>query len=71
MDLAKPDIRLEQDHVTRFIRALAAGMILLGTVFAVLDWCDLLPPLPAAADSSSTHATVIVGMSDGAGLVRL
>jgi hypothetical protein len=37
------------DHVSRFIRALAVGMIVLGTLFAVLDWCDLLPPLPAAA----------------------
>jgi hypothetical protein len=59
------------DHVSRFIRALAIGMIVLGTVFAVLDWCDLLPQLPAAADASSTHALVIRGMSDGAAVVRL
>jgi hypothetical protein len=61
MDLAKRDISLDHagiDHVSRFIRALAVGMIVLGTAFAVLDWCDLLPPLPATADySHSTHAT--------------
>ena len=36
------------DHVSRFIRALAFGMIVLGTGFAVLDWYGLLPQLPAA-----------------------
>ena len=41
------------------------------TVFAVLDWCDLLPPPPAAADSHLTHASVIKGMSDGDAAVRL
>ena len=41
--------RGETDYVSAWILALAVGMIVLGTVFAVLDWCDLLPPLPAAA----------------------
>jgi hypothetical protein len=38
----------ETDSVTTWILTLAVAMIVLGTVFAVLDWCDLLPPLPAA-----------------------
>jgi hypothetical protein len=63
--------RDETDYVSGWILNLAIGMIVLGTAFAVLDWCDLLPPLPATADSHLTHATVIKGMSDGAGLVRL
>jgi hypothetical protein len=62
--------RDETDYVSGWILSVAIGMIVLGTVFAVLDWCDLLP-LPAAADSHLTHATVIKGMSDGAGFVRL
>jgi hypothetical protein len=41
--------RDETDYVSGWILSLAIGMIVLGTVFAVLDWCDLLPPLPAAA----------------------
>ena len=40
--------RDETDYVSGWILSLAIGMIVLGTVFAVLDWCDLLPPLPAA-----------------------
>ena len=46
------DIDLDQDQtdsVTTWILTLAVAMIVLGTVFAVLDWCDLLPRLPAAA----------------------
>ena len=35
-------------RVSRFIRALAFGMIVLGAAFAVLDWYGLLPQLPAA-----------------------
>ena len=61
----------DTDSVTTWILTLAIGMIVLGTVFAVLDWCDLLPPPPAAADSHLTHASVIKGMSDGDGAVRL
>jgi hypothetical protein len=44
------DIGLDQDHtdsVTTWIRGLAIGMIVLGTVFAVLDWCDFLPHVTA------------------------
>jgi hypothetical protein len=41
--------RGETDYVSGWILSLAIGMIVLGTVFAVLDWCDLLPALPAAA----------------------
>jgi hypothetical protein len=41
--------RDETDYVSGWILSLAIGMIVLGTVFAVLDWCDLLPRLPAAA----------------------
>jgi hypothetical protein len=62
---------LETDKVSRWILTLAACMIVLGTAFAVLDWYGLIPPLPAAADASSTHATVTKGMSDGVGFVRL
>jgi hypothetical protein len=41
--------RDETDYVSEWILSLAIGMIVLGTAFAVLDWCDLLPPLPTAA----------------------
>ena len=41
--------RDETDYVSAWILALAVGMIVLGTVFAVLDRYDLLPALPAAA----------------------
>jgi hypothetical protein len=41
-------------------------VMVLGTVFAVLNWYDLLPSLPAAANSHLTHATVMKGMSDRA-----
>jgi hypothetical protein len=51
MDLEDRNGHAAPDHVSRFIRALAVGMIVLGTAFAVLDWYDLLPPLPAAADA--------------------
>jgi hypothetical protein len=37
------------DHVSARIRLLAIAMIVIFVVFATLDWCDLLPPLPAAA----------------------
>ena len=37
------------DDVSAWIRMLAIGMIVIFVVFATLDWCDLLPPLPAAA----------------------
>jgi hypothetical protein len=40
---------LETDNVSRWILTLAAGMIVLGTAFAVLDWFDLVPPVRAAA----------------------
>jgi hypothetical protein len=59
--------RDEIDRVSGWILSLAIGMIVLGTVFAVLDRYDLLPPLPAAADSRSTHATVMDGMSNSGG----
>ena len=48
----EPDIGLNQantDEVSAWIRMLAIGMIVIFVVFATLDWCDLLPPLPAAA----------------------
>jgi hypothetical protein len=32
--------RDEMDYVSRWILRLAIGMIVLGTAFAVLDWCD-------------------------------
>jgi hypothetical protein len=41
--------RDETDYVSGWILSLAIGMIVLGTLFAVLDWCDLLPALPGAA----------------------
>jgi hypothetical protein len=40
--------RDETDYVSAWILTLAICMIVLGTVFAVLDLYDLLPPLPAA-----------------------
>jgi hypothetical protein len=39
---------LEIDKVSRWILTLAAGMVVLGAAFAVLDWYGLLPQLPAA-----------------------
>jgi hypothetical protein len=39
----------ESDYVSRWIRMLAIGMMVLGAVFAVLDGCELLPlPAPVA-----------------------
>jgi hypothetical protein len=35
--------RTETDYVSRWIRMLAIGMMVLGAVFAVLDGCELLP----------------------------
>jgi hypothetical protein len=61
----------ETDSVTTWILTLAIGMMVLGAVFAVLDGCDLLPPLLAAEDSHLSHVTVIKGTSDGDGAVRL
>jgi hypothetical protein len=37
----------DTDHVSKFIRALAIGLMLLG--FAVLDQYQLLPQLPVAS----------------------
>jgi hypothetical protein len=56
--------RDETDYVSAWILALAVGMIVLGTVFAVLDLCDLLPPLPAAAvaHADSTMKTASGGL---------
>ena len=46
----KCDIGLDEiDYVSAWILRLAIGMMVLGAVFAALDWCHLLPPLPAAA----------------------
>ena len=39
---------LEIDKVSRWILTLAAGMVVLGAAFAVLDWYGILPQLPAA-----------------------
>jgi hypothetical protein len=54
-DTVKPDARevgldrAETDDVSRWIRMLAIGMMVLGVVFAVLDGCELLPlPGPVA-----------------------
>ncbi|MDR3484057.1 MAG: hypothetical protein P4M05_04000 [Bradyrhizobium sp.] len=44
------DIGVDQapaDDVSAWIRMLAIGMIVIFVVFATLDWCNLLPPLPA------------------------
>jgi len=44
------DIGLDDiDYVSAWILRLAIGMIVVGAVFATLDWCHLLPSLPAAA----------------------
>ena len=45
---AERESSLEADKVSRWILTLAVGMIVLGTAFAVLDWYDLLPPVPTA-----------------------
>ena len=45
------DIDLDQDQtdsVTTWIRMLVIGMMVLGAVFATLDWYEFLPQLPAA-----------------------
>jgi hypothetical protein len=45
----KRDIGLDEfDHVSAWILRLAVGMIVLGSVFAVLDWYHLLPPAAVA-----------------------
>jgi hypothetical protein len=36
----------ETDHVSRWLLRVAISMIVLGTVFALLDWYDLLPSVP-------------------------
>ena len=38
----------EIDYVSAWILRLAIGMMVLGAVFATLDWYHLLPELPAA-----------------------
>ena len=45
------DIDLDQDQtdsVTTWIRMLVIGMMVLGAVFATLDWYEFLPQLLAA-----------------------
>ena len=45
------EIEIDQDQsdsVTTWILGLAIGMIVLGTAFAVLDWCDFFPHVAAA-----------------------
>jgi hypothetical protein len=42
----------EMDHVSAWILRLAVGMMVLGAVFATLDWYELLPSLPAVAGLS-------------------
>ena len=37
----------ETDHVSAWILRLAVGMMVLGAVFATLDWYEFLPPSPA------------------------
>jgi hypothetical protein len=44
----------EMDHVSAWILRLAVGMMVLGAVFATLDWYELLPPSPA---SQVSHVT--------------
>ena len=45
----KCDIGLDEiDYVSAWILRLAIGMMVLGAVFATLDWYHLLPELPAA-----------------------
>jgi hypothetical protein len=50
------DVGLDQDHtdsVTTWILGMAIGMIILGTAFAVLDWCDFLPHVAAPQQLSN------------------
>jgi hypothetical protein len=67
MNLAERDIGFERagtDYVSRCIRLLAVGMIVLGVVFGVLDEYGLLPQLPAATvahDSTANGGTGIKG----------
>jgi len=46
----------ETDNVSRWILTLAACMIVLGAVFAVLDWYGLLPRVPAATVAHDSTA---------------
>jgi hypothetical protein len=46
----KSEIGLDEiDHVSTWLLRLAIGMMVLGAVFVVLDRCNYLPQLPAAA----------------------
>jgi hypothetical protein len=38
----------DTDHVSAWLRMLAIGLLVIFVVFTALDWCNLLPPLPAA-----------------------
>jgi hypothetical protein len=47
------DIGLDEiDYVSAWLRRLAFGMMVLGVVFATLDWCDLLPHVAPAQQLS-------------------
>jgi hypothetical protein len=46
----------QTDSATTWILGLAVGMIVLGTVFAVLDWCDFLPHVAAPQQLSQVAA---------------
>ena len=48
----------ESDYVSRWIRMLAIGMMVLGAVSATLDWFQLLPSIPptAAQVHADTHS---------------
>ena len=39
--------------MTTWILGMAIGMIILGTAFAVLDWCDFLPHVAAPQQLSN------------------
>jgi hypothetical protein len=51
----RPDIDIDEiDHVSAWLMKLAIGMMVLGAVFATLDWFQLLPSTPPAA--AQVHA---------------
>ena len=51
------------EYVSKYIRMLAVGVMVLGVAFAVLDRCQLLPRLPEVAAVATTAAVSAVSLS--------
>jgi hypothetical protein len=59
MNLAERDndfAHAATEYVSKYIRMLAVGVMVLGVAFAVLDRCQLLPRLPEVAAVATTAA---------------